>query len=188
MTAGQISGPRTPPPERQQELWNTVFGDNYQAMGEAESLDDDPGKPIWIYALAGSVAIALVGALLWAFLAGPLAPARTAEDGNVADVKPSPSATRATKKPVNAIGPLPRYRGTAAPVNGTVTERRPGSPSRASAAPGRHDQRTTVKSTYGFDTRQYALTDADTAGQILDRPAAAPGWRPRTPRRTTWSR
>ena len=168
VTAGQISGSRTPPPERQQELWNTVFGDNYQAMGEGESLDDDPGKPIWIYALAGSVAIALVGALLWAFLAGPLAgedPPKT----NVAEVKATPSAT-ATKKPVNAIGPLPKYRGTAAPVIGTVPNAQAGITVPRLGGTWRLDQRTTVKGTYGFDTRQYALIDADTAGQILTGP------------------
>jgi hypothetical protein len=170
VTAGQISGSRTPPPERQQELWNTVFGDNYQAMGEPESLDD-PGKPIWIYALAGSVAIALVAALLWAFLAGPLAgeePPKT----NVAVTKSTPPAAP-TKKPVNAIGRLPRYRGKAAPVIGTVPNAQAGITVPRLGGTWRLDQRSTVKGTYGFDTRQYALIDADTAGQILTGPLPA---------------
>jgi hypothetical protein len=168
VTAGQISGSRTPPPERQQELWNTVFGDNYQAMGDDPESLDDPGKPIWIYALAGSVAIALVAALLWAFLAGPLAgeePPKT----DVADIKASSSAAP-TKKPVNAIGRLPTYRGKAAPVIGTVPNVQAGITVPRLGGTWRLDQRATVKGTYGFDTRQYSLIDADTAGQILTGP------------------
>ncbi|WP_336213653.1 hypothetical protein [Nonomuraea sp. LPB2021202275-12-8] len=166
VTAGQISGSRTPPPERQQELWNTVFGDNYQEMGEPESLDE-PGKPIWIYALAGSVAIALVAAVLWAFLAGPLAGEEP--KSNIPDAKATTSAP-ATKKPTTSLGRLPTYRGKAAPVIGTVPDAPAGITVPRLGGTWRLDQRLTVKGTYGFDTRQYSLIDSDTAGQILTGP------------------
>ncbi|MBG0824689.1 hypothetical protein HS048_28685 [Planomonospora sp. ID91781] len=160
VTAGQISGPKTPPPERQQELWNTVFGDNYQAMGEEEDLAGN-GRPVWVFALAGSAVIALVGAVLWAFLAGPLA---ATDDGSaVAATKPS-----ATPKPSTApkkVPRLPRFQGEASPVAGTLTDARAALTLPRLGAPWRLDTRPTVPTTYGFSTRQYVPAGQDSAGR-----------------------
>ncbi|MEV0201351.1 hypothetical protein AB0H81_33650, partial [Nonomuraea sp. NPDC050691] len=170
VTAGQISGSRTPPPQRQQELWDTVFGDNYDSMGEPESLDE-PGKPIWIYALAGSVSIALVGALLWAFLAGPLASdkdkgAAAAATSASSSASPPAKSTRQT----TSIGRLPRYQGKAAPVLGAVTDAEAGVSVPRLGGTWQLDQRATVRGTYGFHTRQYVKTGPDTYAQILTGP------------------
>ncbi|MDA0645873.1 hypothetical protein OUY24_35060, partial [Nonomuraea ferruginea] len=170
VTAGQISGSRTPPPERQQELWNTVFGDNYQAMGEPESLDE-PGKPLWIYALASSAAVALVIALLWAFIAGPLA----SEDPgkSAAQATPSQSAPATPRKTSVTIGRLPAYKGNASPVTGTVQDPQAGIQVPRLGGTWRLDERPTVKGTYGYDTRQYAMVGDDLAAQVLTGPLPA---------------
>ncbi|QFY11692.1 hypothetical protein GBF35_38500 [Nonomuraea phyllanthi] len=169
VTAGQISGSRTPPPERQQELWNTVFGDNYQAMGEQDPLDEEQGKPIWIYALGGSVAVALVIALLWAFLAGPLAgedpQSSTAAAEQTATPPPSTPPTKAS-----SIGPLPKYAGKPAPVVGRLTDAAAGISLPRLGGTWRLDQRATMKSTYGYETRQYVLVTEDTAAQVMSGP------------------
>ncbi|MDR8411549.1 hypothetical protein MTP10_22775 [Nonomuraea sp. 3-1Str] len=168
VTAGQISGSRTPPPDRQQELWNNVFGDEYEGMGEPDSLDE-PGKPIWIYALAGSVSIALVGALLWAFLAGPLAGDK--ETPAAADTsKPSASSTPRTTRSSTSIGRLKTYPGKAAPVVGTVSDTTAGLSVPRLGGTWQLDQRGTVRGTYGFATRQYVRTGTDTYAQILTGP------------------
>ncbi|MFB9877881.1 hypothetical protein ACFFMN_08050 [Planobispora siamensis] len=159
VTAGQISGPKTPPPERQQELWNTVFGENYQAMGEEDELDE-PGKPVWIFALAGSAVIALVGVVLWAFLAGPLA---SAEESAPAPT-PAPSATKKTAKP-RTIGRLPRYKGDASPVAGTITDTNAAITVPRLGAPWQQDTRPNLTTTYGFSTRQYAPAGQDASGK-----------------------
>ncbi|MCA2189626.1 hypothetical protein [Nonomuraea cavernae] len=165
VTAGQISGSRTPPPERQQQLWDTVFGDDYQSMDEPDSLDDT-GKPIWIYALAGSVGVALVGALLWAFLAGPLA--GDGADDPVAQPSASASAT-APKKTSNSIGRLRTYAGTAAPVVGVVQSPTAGVSVPRLGGTWQLDQRATVQATYGFETRQHARV-GDTQAELLTGP------------------
>ncbi|MEQ4720012.1 hypothetical protein [Nonomuraea sp. B19D2] len=168
VTAGQISGSRTPPPERQQELWNTVFGDNYQAMGEQDSLDEGQGKPIWIYALGGSVAIALIAALLWAFLAGPLASEDPGSDAVAENptTSPKPSTTRSS----TTIGALPRYAGKAAPVIGRVPDPGAGISLPRLGGTWRLDQRVTVKGTYGYDTRQYVQVAPEKYAQVLSGP------------------
>lgn len=170
MTAGQISGSRTPPPERQQELWNTVFGDNYQAMGEPESLDE-PGKPLWIYALAGSAAVALVIALLWAFIAGPLA----SQDSKSTEAQASPSApaSASPRKTSTTIGRLPTFRGKASPVVGTLQDPQAGIQIPRLGGTWRLDQRPTVKGTYGYETRQYAMVGDNVAAQVLTGPLPA---------------
>ncbi|NUW43039.1 hypothetical protein [Nonomuraea rhodomycinica] len=170
VTAGQISGSRTPPPQRQQELWDTVFGEDYDAMGEPESLDE-PGKPIWIYALAGSVSIALVGALLWAFLAGPLA-SGSGKETAAAQTSAPPSGTTPPKNPKQAtsIGRLPRYPGKAAPVLGSVTDADAGISVPRLGGTWQLDQRATVHGTYGFYTRQYVKTGPESYAQILTGP------------------
>ncbi|WP_049573636.1 hypothetical protein [Nonomuraea sp. SBT364] len=169
VTAGQISGSRTPPPERQQELWDTVFGDDYNAMGEPETLEE--GKPIWIYALAGSVAIALVAGLLWAFLAGPLAGKEPAA---------TPPATQETSKtPPNTgktattIPRLPKFRGEASGTVGTLPDAAAGITVPRLGGTWRLDERPTVKGTYGFETRQYAMVGTDLAAQVLTGPLPA---------------
>ncbi|WP_433363305.1 hypothetical protein [Streptosporangium sp. CA-115845] len=158
VTAGQISGPKTPPPERQQELWNTVFGDNYQAI-EDEDEFEERGRPVWIFALAGSVIIALVGAVLWAFLAGPLASA----EEEIAEPKSS-AAPQKTTKP-SAIGRLPRFTGDPSPVAGTLTDQPAGITLAQLGAPWRQDQRPSVPTTYGFTTRQYLPAGTDSTGK-----------------------
>ncbi|WP_344864969.1 hypothetical protein [Planomonospora alba] len=160
VTAGQISGPKTPPPERQQELWNTVFGENYQAIGDEEELAGS-GRPVWVFALAGSAVIALVGAVLWAFLAGPLASAE--EESAAAATKPSqtPSPSAAAKK----IGRLPKFSGDPSPVAGTLTDARAALTLPRLGAPWRLDTRPSVTTTYGFSTRQYVLAGQDSAGK-----------------------
>ncbi|MEV7010356.1 hypothetical protein [Streptosporangium sp. NPDC051022] len=159
VTAGQISGPKTPPPERQQELWDTVFGDNYQAMGDEDDLDGQ-GRPVWVFALAGSVVIALVGALIWAFMAGPLAPSK---EEPTPQAKPSASP----KKPVKSqtIGRLPRFPGKASPVSGIVSDQAAAISVPHLGGPWREDQRRTVPTVYGFTTRQYVPAGTDSAGR-----------------------
>ncbi|MGN9845589.1 hypothetical protein ACTMTI_46465 [Nonomuraea sp. H19] len=170
VTAGQVSGSRTPPPERQQELWNTVFGDNYESMGDQDSLEDEePGKPVWIYALGGSVAIALVAALLWAFLAGPLAGEEPASS-NLAAGKPTTSQKPSTTRSSTTIGALPRYSGKASPVVGRVPDAAAGISLPRLGGDWQLDQRATVKATYGFDTRQYVQVAPERFAQLLSGP------------------
>ncbi|MEV8636976.1 hypothetical protein AB0395_35570 [Streptosporangium sp. NPDC051023] len=160
VTAGQISGPKTPPPERQQELWDTVFGDNYQAMGDDDEFDGQ-GRPIWVFALVGSVVIALVGALLWAFLAGPLASTKEADP--TPQAKPSPTAKRPVKS--QTIGRLPRFPGKASPVAGTLSDQAAAISVARLGGAWREDQRRTVPTVYGFTTRQYVPAGTDSAGR-----------------------
>lgn len=162
VTAGQISGPKTPPPERQQELWNNVFVDNYEAMGDEDDLAGE-GRPIWLFALIGSAAVALVLVLLWTFLAGPLS-----SDGK-STAAASPSATaaspKATTKP-QSIGRLPRYPGTASPVRGRLTDQEAAITLPRLGGQWRLDLRAEhIRSTYGFATRQYVAAGTDTTGQ-----------------------
>ncbi|MER7213037.1 hypothetical protein ABT340_38745 [Streptosporangium sp. NPDC000239] len=160
VTAGQISGPKTPPPERQQELWDTVFGDNYQAMGNEDDFDEQ-GRPVWVFALVGSVVIALVGALLWAFMAGPLAAT------NEADPAPSAKPSATSKKPPKSqtLGRLPRFPGKASPVSGTLADQAAAISVTRLGGEWREDQRRTVPTVYGFTTRQYVAAGTDSAGR-----------------------
>lgn len=173
VTAGQISGSRTPPPERQQELWNTVFGDNYQAMGEHDALDDeDAGRPVWVFALGGSVAVALVVALLWAFLWGPLA----GEDASSAGVAQKPTAAPSSPKSTktsSSIGALPKYPGKASPVIGRVPDAAAGISMPRLGGTWQLDQRATVKATYGFDTRQYVQVAPERYATVMSGPLSA---------------
>jgi hypothetical protein len=171
VTAGQISGSRTPPPERQQELWNTVFGDNYQAMGDQESLDDDEdqGKPVWIYALGGSVAIAMVAALLWAFLAGPLAGEEPSSSA-VASGAPTEAKKPTTTKTSTTIGPLPKYPGKASPVIGALQDPAAGITVPRLGGNWQLDQRATVKNTYLYETRQYVQVAPEKYAELLSGP------------------
>ncbi|WP_157549066.1 hypothetical protein [Nonomuraea candida] len=170
VTAGQISGSRTPPPERQQELWNTVFGDDYQAMGDQDGLDDEgSGKPIWIYALGGSVAIALVAALLWAFLWGPLA----GEEPSSANLAGGPATTApkaSTTKSSTTIGPLPKYPGKASTVIGRVPDAAAGITVPRLGGTWQLDERPTVKNTYAFETRQYVQVAPQKYAQLMSGP------------------
>ncbi|MEV7965655.1 hypothetical protein AB0O34_06675 [Sphaerisporangium sp. NPDC088356] len=183
VTAGQISGPKTPPPERQQELWNTVFGENYEAMGE-EPDDTGGGRRVWLFALIASVAVALVAALLWAFLAGPLrSSADGAEAGTQGSGKSTPKASssssgkQATTKP-QSIGRLPRYSGEASPRAGILTDKASAISVARLGGPWRLDLRSQhVQTTYGFMTRQYVAAGSDAAGtpqfaQVMTGPLA----------------
>ncbi|GAA5768553.1 hypothetical protein Aros01_05064 [Streptosporangium roseum] len=159
VTAGQISGPKTPPPERQQELWNTVFGDNYQAMDDEQELDG-PGRPVWVFALAGSVVIALIGAVLWAFLAGPLA---STKEEATPEVKPSATGKKPAKS--QAVGRLPRFPGKASPVVGTLPDQAAAISVAKLGTPWQQDQRPAMPTTYGFTTRQYVPAGPDSTGK-----------------------
>ncbi|MFI6926333.1 hypothetical protein ACIBIZ_40800 [Nonomuraea spiralis] len=171
VTAGQISGSRTPPPDRQQELWNNVFGDEFEGMSEHDSLDDESGKPIWIYALGGSVAIALVAALLWAFLAGPLAGEDTPESKTAASPAASGGPTKGgTGKTSTTIPALPKYPGKASPVTGRVEDAAAGVSLPRLGGTWQLDQRATVKSTFGYDTRQYVQVAPEKYAQIMSGP------------------
>ncbi|MBB5084515.1 hypothetical protein [Nonomuraea endophytica] len=169
VTAGQISGSRTPPPERQQELWNTVFGDNYQEIGEdgKESLDE-PGKPVWLFALAASVAVALVIALVWAFVAGPLASESEPTDPPAA--KPQATGKPTPVKTSTTIGPLKRFPGKAAPVMGVVPDQQAGISVPRLGGTWLLDQRPLVKTTYGYDTRQYVQVGVDNYANLMTGP------------------
>lgn len=183
VTAGQISGPKTPPPERQQQLWNTVFGDNYEAIGEGQDDEGGGGRRVWLLALVASVAVALVAALLWAFLAGPL---RSAPEGGSASgdggatgaASPPAAKPSASAKPPTATR-LPKYRGTASPVAGTVSDDAAGLNVPRLGGQWRLDTRTEhIRTTYGFETRQYVSAGQDTAGkpqfaQLMTGPLAA---------------
>ncbi|MEV5407349.1 hypothetical protein AB0K60_00720 [Thermopolyspora sp. NPDC052614] len=164
MTAGQISGPKTPPPERQQELWNTVFGENYQAIGEEEELNTG-GRPIWLFALVGSVVIAMAGVVAWAFLAGPLASA--ADDGDAtAQAKPTASQGGTTTKPTSTRRRLPKYTGQASPVNGTITDQAAALVVPRLGGAWRQDTRTDkIRTAYGYTTRQYVAAGTDPTGK-----------------------
>ncbi|WP_187414971.1 hypothetical protein [Nonomuraea sp. PA05] len=172
VTAGQISGSRTPPPERQQELWNTVFGDDYQAMGDQDVLEDEgQGKPIWIYALGGSVAIALVAALLWAFLWGPLAGEEPSSSANLAAEQSAAATPKAAPtKSSTSIGPLRKYTGKASPVIGRVPDAAAGISMPRLGGTWQLDQRATVKGTYGFDTRQYVQVAPERYATVMSGP------------------
>ncbi|WP_214412433.1 hypothetical protein [Sphaerisporangium fuscum] len=185
VTAGQISGPKTPPPERQQELWNTVFGDNYEAIGDD---GDEPtsGKRVWLLALVVSVVVALVAGLLWAFLAGPLRStsvektgASSAEGGSG---KGSPKASSGksgtgTTKP-QSLRKLPKYPGTASPRVGPLTDQASGITIAKLGGPWRVDTRAQhIQATYGFATRQYVAAGTDSGGtprfaQVMTGPLA----------------
>ncbi|WP_093168429.1 hypothetical protein [Sinosporangium album] len=162
MTAGQISGPKTPPPARQQELWNTVFGENYEQIGDEDDLEPR-GKPIWVFALAGTLAVALIAALAWAFLAGPFA----GEDepaGEGVSGKAAPSSGPATTRP-QSLSKLPRFPGNASPVAGTLTDSAAAITLPRLGGPWQLDSRPTVKTTYGFATRQYVAAGRDNTGK-----------------------
>ncbi|MCW2878416.1 MAG: hypothetical protein JWQ95_2516 [Sphaerisporangium sp.] len=183
VTAGQISGPRTPPPARQQELWNTVFGDNYESIGEED--DSGNGRRVWLLALVASVLVALVAALLWAFLAGPLrsAPDQTqtgaGDSAGKSTSKASSSGKPATSttKP-QSMGKLPKYSGVRSPRAGILTDDASAISLARLGGPWRLDMRSQhVQSTYGFTTRQYVAAGSDDAGtpqfaQVMTGPLA----------------
>ncbi|WP_203990107.1 hypothetical protein [Sphaerisporangium rufum] len=168
VTAGQISGPKTPPPARQQELWNTVFGENYEAIGE-EQEDAAGGRRAWLPALVASAGVALLAGLLWAFLAGPLRPSTGGDGGQEAAGTPKASASasgRAGATRPKVLARLPKYRGTASPVAGTVTDPAAGVSVPRLGAPWRLDQRgAQVRTSFGLTTRQYVAAGTDATGR-----------------------
>ncbi|MBP2706643.1 hypothetical protein JOL79_22805 [Microbispora sp. RL4-1S] len=161
VTAGQISGPKTPPAHRQQELWNTVFGENYRAIDEYE---DEPGRPIWLFALVGTVVLALVGALVWAFVAGPLASDDAAADDTQPVAKPPSSAAPA--KPQSQTAGLPAFKGTPSPVTGALADPTAHVSVPRLGGPWQLDRNPQAFSpTYGFTTRQYVPAGMTTRGK-----------------------
>jgi hypothetical protein len=162
VTAGQISGPKTPPAHRQQELWDTVFGENGEAI---EEYDDESGRPIWLYALVTSIILVLVGALAWAFLAGPLSSASEADQATAPDATPSISVA-AARSQTQQVPRLPAYKGTASPVIGVVTDAAAHITLPRLGDPWRVDGDTqTIEATYGFATRQYVSAGMTTRGK-----------------------
>jgi len=166
VTAGQISGPKTPPAHRQQELWNTVFGENYQAIDEYD--DEERGRPVWLFALAGSVAVALIGVLVWAFTAGPLSsndsPSKNTTAAS-ASGKPSTARTSSAEQQVTVPG-LPTFEGTASPVTGRLVDQGGGISVARLGGQWQTDTRTAhVQQTYGFNPRQYVSAGMTTRGK-----------------------
>ncbi|GLX00759.1 hypothetical protein [Microtetraspora sp. NBRC 16547] len=164
VTAGQISGPKTPPAHRQEELWNTVFGPEGE-RGPDDYYDDEGGRPIWLFALIGSVVVALIAALVWAFVSGPLS------SGDApADTKPSAKPSAKQSAPVAAKPqslPLPTYKGTPSPVSGTVTDSAGQITLPKLGGPWQLDQRTQhIQDTYGFATRQYVPAGTTPEGKL----------------------
>ncbi|WP_157519792.1 hypothetical protein [Herbidospora daliensis] len=161
VTAGQISGPKTPPAARQQELWETVWGDGQHTTDDDD--DDEKGKPVWLFALVGSVLVALIVALLWAFLAGPLSSA--AETTAVPSGKPSAKPT-STKPAAAASGGIPEYDGEKSAVKGTVTDETAGISVSQLGGQWKTDADTqTVMSTYGYSTRQFVSAGLTSKGK-----------------------
>lgn len=175
VTAGQISGSRTPPPERQQQLWDTVFGEEGQDRKDMDDLsydDDEPGKPIWVFALAGSVAIALIAALLWAFLAGPLAGDADPTDPPAGTTKTGGASTP-PKKTTTTIKGIKKYPGQPAPVTGTLPDQQAGLSVPRLGGTWLLDQRPVVQNTYGYDTRQYVKLGPGSFANLMTGPLPA---------------
>ncbi len=174
VTAGQISGPKTPPAARQQELWNTVWGDGQHTTDDDE--DDEKGKPVWLFALVGSVLVALIVALLWAFLAGPLSSAAE----TTAQPAPRPSRRPPSRPPsAPAQGTAsPTYEGEKSAVKGDLTDDAAGISISMLGGQWKTDADTqTVKATYGYTTRQYVSAGLTSKGKpwfatVSDGPAA----------------
>lgn len=161
VTAGQISGPKTPPAARQQELWNTVWGDGQHTTDDDE--DDEKGKPVWLFALVGSVLVALIVALLWAFLAGPLSSAAETTAQPVSSGKPS--AKPAASAPAQGNG-IPQYEGEKSAVKGDVTDEAAGITIAMLGGQWKTDADTqTVKATYGYTTRQFVSAGLTSKGK-----------------------
>ncbi|MFC7583096.1 hypothetical protein ACFQYP_04325 [Nonomuraea antimicrobica] len=139
-------------------------------MSDQDVLDEErSGKPVWIYALGGSVAIALVAALLWAFLWGPLAGEEPSSASVSSEQTASPPAPSATKT-ATSIGPLPKYPGKAAGVLGRVPVAAAGISVPRLGGTWQLDQRATVKGTYGFDSRQYVQVAPEKYAEFLAGP------------------
>src|SRR5690606_36097301 len=74
------------------------------------------------------------------------------------------------KKTSSTIGRLPNYRGQASPVTGVVQDPQAGIQVPRPGGDWRLDERPTVKGTYGYDTRQYAMVGDDLAAQVMTGP------------------
>lgn len=163
VTAGQISGPKTPPAARQQELWNTVWGDGQHTTDDDDE-DDEKGKPVWLFALIGSVLVALIVALLWAFLAGPLSSA--AETTAQPEASAKPSATKSAAPAAGSATGIPTYEGEKSAVTGTVSDETAGISISKLGGQWKADADTqTVMSTYGYSTRQFVSAGLTSKGK-----------------------
>ncbi|RJL34446.1 hypothetical protein [Bailinhaonella thermotolerans] len=181
VTAAQISGPKTPPADRQRELWKTVWGEgsgdgseegfeNRFADIEAGIGDDDGpgrGRRVWPWAVAGSAAVALVAVVVTAFATGTLGgseePPKPPQTRQSAPV----GAGKSTQPAKEALPPLPRYKGTRSPVTGQVKDRQSGLHYAALGGRWQLDQRTPteLRAKYGFSTRQYVPLGQDSQGR-----------------------
>ncbi|WP_204074993.1 hypothetical protein [Planotetraspora phitsanulokensis] len=162
VTAGQISGPKTPPAHRQQELWDTVFGDSSQTM---DDYDDERGRPVWLFALIATVIVALIGGLVWAFVAGPLSAGDTGDKSATPPSEPTSSAAAA--KPQVLFPALAAYnKGTPSPVKGTVPDPDAALSLPRLRGPWKVDTNAAaIRTTYGFSTRQYVPAGMTTRGK-----------------------
>ncbi|WP_203884091.1 hypothetical protein [Planotetraspora kaengkrachanensis] len=161
VTAGQISGPKTPPAHRQQELWDTVFGDTSQTM---DDYDDERGRPVWVFALVTTVILALIGGLVWAFVAGPLSSGDTGDTSAAPSAEPTTSAAAA--KPEVLFPALAAYKGTPSPVKGTVPDPDAALSLPRLRGPWKVDTNAaSIRTTYGFSTRQYVPAGMTTRGK-----------------------
>ncbi|MBO3749127.1 hypothetical protein J5X84_23875 [Streptosporangiaceae bacterium NEAU-GS5] len=165
VTAGQISGPKTPPAHRQQELWNTVFGENYQAIDEYE--DEERGRPVWLFALAGSVAVALIIVLVWAFTAGPLSSSDSPSNSSpTTSASGKPGTTKSTAPQAQTVPGLPTFQGTPSPVSGRLVDKTGGISVARLGGQWQMDSRTAyIQQTYGYSTRQYVSAGMTTRGK-----------------------
>ncbi|GII54799.1 hypothetical protein Pth03_31880 [Planotetraspora thailandica] len=158
VTAGQISGPKTPPAHRQQELWDTVFGDEYQSD---EYDDEEQGRPIWVIALVVTVLLALIGIVVWAFLAGPLS---SGDSAGASAPTPKPSTSATSAKPTAQFPALAAFTGKPSPVRGKVNDTEAAISLPKLGGPWRVDT-TGAQTAYGFTTRQFVSAGVTTAGK-----------------------
>ncbi len=164
VTAGQISGPKTPPAHRQEELWNTVFGPEGERDPNDDYYEDENRRPIWLFALLGTVVIALVAALVWAFVSGPLS--GDSPDDTTPSSKPSAKQSAPVAAKPQSLPALPTYKGTPSPVAGTVTDSEGKITLPKFGGPWTLDQRSQhIHDTYGFATRQYVAAGMTPGGK-----------------------
>ncbi|WP_283138203.1 hypothetical protein [Rhizohabitans arisaemae] len=163
VTAAQISGPKTPPAQRQHELYKRVFEDDF------DGADDDAGpehrRRVWPWALVGSTALALVAAIVIIYEpfedSGGTGAARIPVNnaGAKASATPKPTPTQPSSER------LPRYPGRPSPVVGRVADAQSRLGYAALGTPWQRDQRTTVRREFGFTARQYIPAGTDHLGQ-----------------------
>jgi hypothetical protein len=110
-----------------------------------------------------TVIVALIGALVWAFVAGPLSSGGT-EKSSAPPADPTPSSAAA--KPQALFPVLAAYKGAPSPVKGTVPDPDAALSLPRLRGPWRVDTDTdSIRTTYGFSTRQYVPAGMTTRGK-----------------------